>query len=212
MVPAKLHSGLFFAQGNDSGVFLSGCAPRSALFSRGSSMPQRRSKAVLLFLLSAFFTATIHPADDPGAPLKRSFESAKSALAAGNLSEAERDYNKTIALGLRQLGNLSVNEARFDEAARELEKALKLAPGDPDVMVDAAIASFRAGDVKKARQLAQSVAAADARNARAQNVLGRIEFYRGDFAAAIRDLQASVAQEDDFETSYILGVAYLQAK
>jgi len=165
-----------------------------------------------LFVLSALFAATIHAADDPGTVLKRHFESAKSALSSGDLAEAERDYRQTIALGLRQLGNLSVNEARFDEAARELDEALKLAPGDPDVMVDAAIASFRAGDVKKARQLAQSVAAADRRNARAQNVLGRIEFYRGDFAAAIRDLQASVAQEDDFETSYILGVAYLQAK
>src|SRR6267143_5354721 len=212
MVPAKLHSGLFFAQGNDSGVFLSGCAPRSALFSRGSSMPQRRSKAVLLFLLSAFFTATIHPADDPGALLKRSFESAKSALAAGNLSEAERDYNKTIALGLRQLGNLSVTESRFEEAARELDEALKFAPGDPDITVDAAIASFRAGDVKKARQLAQSVVAGNPRHARAQNVLGRIELYRGDFNAAIRDLQASVALDEDFETSYFLGIAYLNAK
>ncbi len=165
-----------------------------------------------LFALSAFFAAPIHAADDPGTLLKHHFESAKSALAAGDLSGAERDYRQTIALGLRQLGNLSVNESRFDEAARELDEALKLAPGDPDVMVDAAIASFRAGDVKKARQLAQSVAAADWRNARAQNVLGRIEFYRGDFAAAIRDLQASVALAEDFETSYILGVAYLQAK
>src|SRR6267142_1387482 len=212
MVPAKLHSGLFFAQGNDSGVFLSGCAPRSALFSRGSSMPQRRSKAVLLFLLSAFFPATIHPADDPGALLKRSFESAKSALAAGNLSEAERDYNKTIALGLRQLGNLSVTESRFEEAARELDEALKFAPGDSDITVDAAIASFRAGDVKKARQLVQSVVAGNPRHARAQNVLGRIELYRGDFDAAIRDLQASVALDEDFETSYFLGIAYLKAK
>jgi tetratricopeptide (TPR) repeat protein len=165
-----------------------------------------------LFALSALFAAPIHAADDPGTLLKRHFESAKSALSTGDLSGAERDYRQTIALGLRQLGNLSVNESRFDEAARELDEALKLAPGDPDVVVDAAIASFRASDVKKARQLAQSVAAADPRNARAQNVLGRIEFYRGDFAAAIRDLQASVAQEDDFETSYILGVAYLQAK
>jgi len=175
-------------------------------------MPQRRSKAVLLFLLSAFFTATIHPADDPGALLKRSFESAKSALAAGNLSEAERDYNKTIALGLRQLGNLSVTESRFEEAARELDEALKFAPGDSDITVDAAIASFRAGDVKKARQLVQSVVAGNPRHARAQNVLGRIELYRGDFDAAIRDLQASVALDEDFETSYFLGIAYLNAK
>ena len=170
------------------------------------------SKVALLFAVSAFVAAAIHAADDPGTLLKRNFESAKSALAAGDLAGAERHYNQTIALGLRQLGNLSVNEARFDEATRELDEALKFAPDDPDAMVDAAIASFRAGDVKKARQLAQSVIAANPRNARAQNVLGRIEFYRGDFPAAIRDLQASVALEEDFETSYILGVAYLQAK
>src|SRR4029077_12254529 len=143
--------------------------------------------------------------------LKRHFESAKSALAAGDLSEAERDYNQTIALGLRQGASLSVSETRFDQAARELDEALKFAPGDPDITVDAAIASFRAGDVKKARRLAQSVVAGNPRNARAQNVLGRIELYRGDFDAAIRDLQASVALEEDFETSYFLGIAYLKA-
>ncbi len=169
-------------------------------------------RAALLLVFSAFAAATIHAADDPGTLLKRHFESAKSALAAGDVSAAERDYRQTIALGLRQLGNLSVNESRFEEAARELDEALKLAPGDPDVMVDAAIASFRANDVKKARQLAESVVAGNPRNAHAQNVLGRIEFSRGDFPAAIRDLQASVALQEDFETSYILGVAYLQAK
>src|SRR5882762_3584744 len=131
-------------------------------------------RAALLFVFSAFAAVTLHPADDPGTLLKRSFESAKSALASGDLSGAERDYNQTIALGLRQLGNLSVTESRFEEAARELDEALKFAPGDPDITVDAAIASFRAGDVKKARQLVQSVVAGTPRQARAQNVLGRI--------------------------------------
>ena len=58
----------------------------------------------------------------------------------------------------------------------------------------------------------QSVVAANPRHARAQNVLGRIELYRGDFPAAIRDLQASIALDDDFESSYFLGIAYLKAK
>jgi tetratricopeptide (TPR) repeat protein len=211
-VRIKLHSRVFFAHGNLSCPLASGAASfRPAPFRPGLRLLNCFSRAAFPFVFFAFFAAPIHAADDPGTLLKRHFESAKSALSSGHLAEAERDYRQTIALGLRQLGNLSVNESRFDEAARDLDEALKLAPGDPDVMVDAAIASFRAGDVKKARQLAQSVAA-DPRNARAQNVLGRIEFYRGDFPAAIRDLQASVAQEDDFETAYILGVAYLQAK
>ncbi len=171
-----------------------------------------RSKAVLLFVFSALFAVTIRPADDPATLLKRSFESAKSALAASDLIEAERHCNRTIALGLRQVANLSVSESRFDEATRELDEALKFAPADPDIAVDAAIAWFRAGDVKKARQLAQSVVADNPRHARAQNVLGRIDLYRGDFEAAIRDLQVSVALDDDFETSYFLGISYLKAK
>jgi tetratricopeptide (TPR) repeat protein len=169
-------------------------------------------RVALLFVVSAFVAATVHPADDPGTLLKRNFDSAKSALADGDFSEAERHYNQTIALGLRQLGNLSVSESHIDEATRELDEALKFAPDDPDLMVDAAVAWFRVGDAKKARQLTQSVLSGNPRNARAQNVLGRIEFYRGDFPAAIRDLQASVALEEDFETSYILGISYLQAK
>jgi len=155
---------------------------------------------------------TTRPADDPAILLKRNFESAKSALASGDLPEAERRYDQTIALGLRQVANISVSESRFDEATRELDQALKFAPADPDIAVEAAIAWFRAGDLEKARQLAQAVVAVHPRRARAQDVLGRIELYRGDFPAAIHDLQASIALNDDFETSYFLGLAYLKAK
>src|SRR5437867_3671491 len=115
----------------------------------GSTMLHRFSKAVLLFVFSAAFVVTTRPADDPATQLKRNFESAKSALSAGDLSEAERHYNQVIALGLRQLANLSLSESSFDQAARELDQAMKFAPSDPDVAVDAAVAWFRAGDVKK---------------------------------------------------------------
>ena len=170
------------------------------------------SKAILLFVLFVVCAATTRSADDPATLLKHNFELAKSALAAGDLSEAERLYNQTIALGLRQIANLSVSESRFTEATRELDEALKFAPHDSEITVDAAIAWFRAGEVQKARQLAQSVVADNPRHARAQNVLGRIDLYHGDFPAAIADLQASTALDDDFETSYFLGIAYLKAK
>ena len=184
----------------------------AALFSYRIQFLRHCSTAAILFISSALLASLAHSADDPAALLKRNFESAKSALAANDLSAAERHYNQTIALGLRQLGNLSVSESNFDQAARELDEAMKLAPGDPDIAVDAAVAWFRAGEVKKARQLAQSVVAGHPRHARAQNVLGRIDLYRGDFDAAIRALQASVALDEDFETSYFLGISYLNAK
>ena len=156
--------------------------------------------------------ATTRPAEDPAVLLKHNFESAKSALASGDLAEAEHRYNQTIALGLRQVANISVSESRFDEATREFDQALKFAPTDPDIAVEAAIAWFRAGNLEKARQLAQAVVAGHPRHARAQDVLGRIELYRGDFPAAIRHLQDAIALNNDFETSYFLGLAYLKAK
>lgn len=174
---------------------------------RGSGL-----RAAILSVACALFVSAAFPADDPAVMLKRAFEAAKSALGSRDLSEAERQYDEAIALGLRQVASLSISESRFDEATRELDEALKLAPADPEITTDAAIAWFRAGDVKKARQLAASVLAANPSMFRAQNVIGRIDLFRGDFDSAIRELQASVALDDDFETSYFLGIAYLRAK
>lgn len=183
-----------------------------AVFPRVPRTPTTCLLRALLLVSGALLAAVVLVADEPGSALKRAFDSAKSALASGDFSEAERHYDETIALGLRQIANLSISESRFEEATRELDEALKFSPADPEIATDAAVAWFRAGDIKKARQLAESVVAADPRHARAQNVLGRIDLYRGDFDAAVRDLQASVATNNDFETSYFLGVAYLQAK
>jgi len=184
------------------------CLARSHIESlRGSGV-----RAAILSVICAIFVSAAFPADDPAVALKRAFETAKSALGSGDLSEAERHYHQAIALGLRQLANLSISESRFDEATRELDQALNLAPADPEITTDAAVAWFRAGDVKKARQLVASALAANPRLARAQNVIGRIDLFRGDFDSAIQELQASVALDDDFETSYFLGIAYLRAK
>ena len=212
-MPIELHSGSPRTQGNCSFPVFGGfaCSRQEPILCHPALL-RCCSKAVFLFVFCVLFASTICRADDPAALLKHNFESAKSALAAGDLPEAARHYDQTIALGLRQLANLSVSESRFDEATRELDEALKFAPNDPDIGVDAAVAWFRAGEVQKARVLAQSVVANYPRHARAQNVLGRIDLYRGDFPAAIRDLQTSVSVDEDFETSYFLGVAYLKAK
>src|SRR5438046_8348613 len=98
----------------------------------GPAMLHYFSSVVLLLVFSAAFAVTTRSADDPATLLKHNFESAKSALSAGDLSEAERHYNQVIALGLRQLGNLSASESNFGQAARELDEAMKFAPGDPD--------------------------------------------------------------------------------
>src|SRR5215467_4379630 len=131
-----------------------------------------RGRMVTLFVTLVVLASTAYSSDDPATALKRAFEAAKSALAVGDLQQAKSRYDEAVTLGLRQLANLSASESRFEEAAGELDEALKLTPTDSEITTDAAVAWFRAGDVNKARQLVASLLEIDPLQARAQNVLG----------------------------------------
>src|SRR5882762_9745949 len=167
---------------------------------------------VLATHLFAILAHVILAADNPGEALQRRFESAKASLATGDLVQAEGRFRQTIAFGLQQLGNLSISELQFEQATRLLDEALRLTPGAPDLMVEASVAWFRNGDSKKAAELVEAVLAQHPENTRAHNVLGRIYLFRGDSEGSIRELKRAVALQDDFETSYFLGIAYLKAK
>jgi tetratricopeptide (TPR) repeat protein len=163
-------------------------------------------------VLTMSFVLLALATDSPGEALQRQFETAKASLASGNLDQAESDFRRTIALGLRQLGNLSISEDRFKQATQLLDEALKLTPDDADLQVEAGIAWFRRGDPKRATELVESVLAAHPDSARAHNVLGRIALFKGDTEGSIAELKKAVALQDDFETAYFLGIAYLKAK
>jgi tetratricopeptide (TPR) repeat protein len=78
--------------------------------------------------------------------------------------------------------------------------------------VEAAGVWFRNGEVSKAKELLKSVVAKQPSNARARGLLGRIYVFEGDSDDAIQELTASVDLQDDFETGYFLGIAYLKGK
>jgi tetratricopeptide (TPR) repeat protein len=167
---------------------------------------------VLFFVLAGFCLSVVRAADNPGEALRRQFEAAKTSLGTGNLDQAESDYRQTIALGLRQLGNLSISEEQFEPATRLLDEAVKLTPTDASLQVEAGIAWFRRGNAQKAAEMVQAVLATDPDNERAHNVLGRIKLFKGDTDGSIEELKKAVALHGDFETSYFLGIAYLKAK
>ena len=168
----------------------------------------------LAFACAALFDARLlgAPGDNPGQVLKKQFDTAKSALAANHLAQADRAYRQTIAVGLRQLGNLSLSRAEYDQATQHLEEALKLTPEDSGLQVEAAIAWFRRGNVKKAKEQVVEVLGKEPANARAHNVLGRIYLFEGKPTESIKELNAAVEGQADFETVYFLGIAYLKAK
>jgi tetratricopeptide (TPR) repeat protein len=151
-------------------------------------------------------------AQNPGEALRQQFQAAKAALESGNLTRAEAEYRATLALGLRQLGNLALSENRCPQAAQLLDDAVNVTPQDADLRVEAAIAWFRSGDSAKATDLIQAVLAEHPENARAHNVLGRISLFRGDTDASIIELKKALELQDDFETGYFIGVAFLREK
>ncbi len=150
--------------------------------------------------------------DDPARALQAEFQAAKDSLVAGDLASAENRYLDTIALGLRQLAQLSLSLGQTDQAAVYLGSALKLEPADVATQVDAAGVWFRKGEVARAKALLKSVVAKEPGNARARGLLGRLYVFEGDSENAIQELKASLELQDDFETGYFLGIAYLTAK
>ncbi len=166
----------------------------------------------LLAALAALVPVASRAADDPAKVLQAEFQAAKDSLAAGNLASAENHYVDTIALGLRQLAQLSLSQGQADHAAAYLDSALRLKPGDIETQVAAAGAWFRNGEVNKAKALLKSVVGKEPDHARAHGLLGRIYVFEGDSNDAIQELKASLDLQDDFETGYFLGIAYLTAK
>src|SRR5262249_43415496 len=99
-----------------------------------------------------------------------------------------------------------------EQAASYLDSAMKLKPSDVETQVAAASVWFRKGEVGKAKALLKSVVEREPRHELARGLLGRIYVFEGDSDNAIHELKASLDLQDDFETSYYLGIAYLLAK
>jgi tetratricopeptide (TPR) repeat protein len=172
----------------------------------------KRARLAVVAVVAASFLPASRAADNPAKALQAEFEAAKASLVAGDLASAENHYTDAIALGLRQLAQLSLSRGQADEAAAYLDSALRLKPGDVETQVDAAGAWFGKGDAGKAKALLISVVAQQPNHARARGLLGRVYVFEGDSEKAIQELKASVDLQDDFETGYFLGIAYLKAK
>jgi tetratricopeptide (TPR) repeat protein len=170
------------------------------------------SSLLLPAALAASFIPASRAADVPAKTLQAQFEAAKKSLAAGDLAAAQNQYVDTVVLGLRQLAQLSRSLDETDQASAYLDSALKLKRDDVETQVDAAGTWFRKGDVPKSEALLESIVANHADHARARGLLGRMYLFDGNFENAIRELKASENLEDDFETSYFLGIAYLKAR
>ncbi len=71
--------------------------------------------------------------------------------------------DKSNAVALNNIGNINLLQERLEDAKQAYESALKLAPGEPGIMVNLARVLFQTGKQEEAKKLFQEAAAIDPR-------------------------------------------------
>lgn len=74
--------------------------------------------------------------------------------------------DKTSAVALNNIGNISYLQGRFDDARQAYESALKSTPGEPGIMVNLSRVLLQTGKKEEAKKLFQDAAAIDPRMVR----------------------------------------------
>ncbi|HUJ33487.1 MAG TPA: tetratricopeptide repeat protein [Candidatus Acidoferrum sp.] len=168
--------------------------------------------AVSLLLSTPCLAQAPQSAQSSKRPLQEHYDAAQAAQAAGNLSNAAVEYRLFLGEALHRVANASATIGGFGKALPLFDEALALVPADVDLRVDYAAACQHAGDLIKARSLAQDAIEAEPRNAKAHMVLGRTLLQLNERQAATEQFELAVAIDPNFDNGYALATAYLRAK
>jgi tetratricopeptide (TPR) repeat protein len=151
-------------------------------------------------------------ASGAGNSLGEHYDAAQNFQAAGDLAEASSQYKMFLAGALAELARGHAAAGDFEKAERLFEEAVQLTPGDSQIRLAYAGASFDARDYTRAKSLAEEVLHADPRNAKAHLALGRALMRLNQNTPAREQFEAAIAIDPNFENGYALATAYLALK
>lgn len=124
----------------------------------------------------------------------------------GDLAGAYAELRAALALdrermwtadALSNLGAICIEMGRLEEAEEALRWALRLLPGDPEILLNLAILRLQTGDLDRAEELARQVLARRP-GAQAYQTLGMISLAREDLRTALTQfVAATVLAPDD---------------
>lgn len=143
---------------------------------------------------------------------QKHFDAARAFQSKGDQEHAESEYKFFLAHALRRIASLRVRSHRFDDAQRLLQEGSRLAPNDPDILLDLAAMHLEKNDLEDAKSLSEKALNVSPGNPRAEYLLGNTLCQQGDYAAAKVHLEAAVVGAPNFETGYLLGLTYLKLK
>lgn len=148
----------------------------------------------------------------PESALQKDYQEAQNYQASGKLQAAAVEYRLFVAEALHRVALGRSNIGEVAKALPLLQEAQSLVPSDVDLRVDYAEACRRAGDLQKAKSLAQDALAAEPTNAKAHLTLGRVLSALGQHPAAIEQFEAAVGIQPNFENGLALADEYLRAR
>lgn len=143
--------------------------------------------------------------------LTRRRTAAETYQLAGDLPNATIENQAIVSLALQRAANLALREGQLRRAVKLLNDSL--ATGDDvQARMNLAVAYMRLSETDKAIVEAQNALKLDAKNIQAHYLLGRLFYARGDYAAALPELESTIITQPDFDSAYALGVTYLNLK
>ncbi len=143
--------------------------------------------------------------------LARHLSAAETYQLSGDLARAGEENRAIVRIALRRLGAVAIRERDLRRAARLLTDSLA-AGDDTSARTDLAVAHMRLLETDAAITEAQAAVALDEQNARAHHVLGKLNYIKGDYAGARRELERAVVLDPDLDAAYTLGMTYLRLK
>jgi tetratricopeptide (TPR) repeat protein len=144
---------------------------------------------------------------------RKHYEAANAAHRAGNYAGAEAEFRAILGEAYERLGKIYSAQGDYKESVRAFESARSMRPDSTDGLLDLSIAYFHVGQYAKGIEPLQRVIAADARNAKAHNMLGKTYFMMGQFQKAGSELEETLKLvPGDYDAEYTLGLSFLKRK
>ena len=168
--------------------------------------------ALILLFFSLNFDAQKLPVK-PNQPdeLAKHLSAAETYQISGDLVNAQIENRAIAAIGLQKFGNIYLEEGKLREAVNTLSQSKDYADNS-QIRIDLAAAYIQLNETDKAQAEAEAAVAFDAKNASARYILGNIYYTKGDYAAALPELEKVIVLAPDFDSARALGLTYLHLK
>ena len=145
-------------------------------------------------------------------PVEEHYRAAETFQLAGDFGSAETEYRRVISLALQRMAAIRILAQDSSQALVLLQSATAADPSGVEAQMSLASLYLRSGDPAHAKPILLSVLAKNEHQLGAKNLLGKISFMEGDYAAAADQLKAAWAENPDIDVAYSLALAYLKLK